>query len=221
MNGDGHPEILLAYSGTNGILLSGLDLSTIWFQSLADKAWVADRINDISGDGLNDAIVGTLFTDNYCYFLDGTNGETLETIPYDTPLDAIRAIPDIVGDNSMEMVAGGRNGKVFCYSGGVNTAISIEDLSDDSQSIMANCYPNPFNAAAGSVATISYVINEPAYTDVSIYDLRGQLIANLESEFRQKGVHIVEWNGSSLPSGLYFCRIRSGHRSQTLKISLL
>ncbi|MCK4569785.1 MAG: T9SS type A sorting domain-containing protein, partial [Bacteroidales bacterium] len=226
VNNDGHPDILLAYSGTNGIVLSGLDASIIWFQSLADKAWVADRINDISGDGLNDAIIGTLFSDNYCYFLDGTTGEELESVAYYTPLDAIRAIPDIVGDHSMEMVAGGRNGNVFCFSGGINPATAIEELSENPGDIMASCYPNPFNSGSGYGTKINYIINEPGYTEVNIYDIQGHLVAKPDNGFKQKGLHVAEWNGQDytgniLPAGLYFCRITSGRQAQTLKISML
>ena len=225
VNNDGHPDILLAYSGTNGIVLSGLDASTIWFQSLADKAWVADRIADITGDGINDAIIGTLFSDNYCYFMDGTNGDELLSIDYYTPLDAIRAIPDIVGDFSMEMMAGGRDGKVFCYSGGIDAFTDIKE-SIDYDKIMAHCYPNPFNPGSGTVTSINYFINESAYTVVNIYDIQGRLIAQPDRGHKQKGLHVIDWNGRSdggniLPGGLYFCRITSGNHAVTLKISLL
>ncbi len=40
-------------------------------------------------------------------------------------MDGIGAIPDITGDGSMEMVAGGRDGKLYCYSGGLNTASTL------------------------------------------------------------------------------------------------
>ena len=226
VNNDGHPDILLAYSGSNGILLSGLDLSTIWFQSLADKAWVADRIGDVTGDSLNDAIIGTLFTNNNCYFLDGTNGEEVESIAYYSPLDAIRAIPDIVGDLSMEMVAGGRNGMVTVFSGGLNTATGFGEISEDPESIMASCYPNPFISRFGNGCRIDYMINHGAYTEVNIYDMQGHLIAQMDRGFKQKGLYTAEWDGNDqsggrLPAGLYFCRIVSGDRSQTLKISIL
>jgi len=34
------------------------------------------------------------------------------------------AIPDVIGDGSMEMVAGGRNGKVTCISGGLDALVN-------------------------------------------------------------------------------------------------
>jgi PKD repeat protein len=43
-------------------------------------------------------------------------------------VDSIAAIPDIVNDSSMEMVVGGRNGKVICFSGGLNASSSPPKL---------------------------------------------------------------------------------------------
>ena len=223
VNGDGFTDILLAYSGSNGVVLSGYDLSTLWFQPLADKAWVADRINDVSGDMINDAIIGTLFSNNYCYFLDGTTGEELSPIPYGSPLDAIRAIPDIVGDHSMEMVAGGRNGMLTCYSGGINTATAVPETPGSANGIMAHIFPNPFIAGSGNGTTISYAIDEAAYVGIHIYDMQGRLIACPESGYRQQGMYTASWDGAGLrlAPGLYFCRISAGSQSVTLKMTLM
>jgi hypothetical protein len=77
------------------------------------------RIADVSGDDVNDVVAGTLFGSNRTYFLDGTDGSVMDSADYGSPVDAITAIPDIVGDGSWEMVAGGRNGLVTCISGGL------------------------------------------------------------------------------------------------------
>ncbi|HSG67472.1 MAG TPA: T9SS type A sorting domain-containing protein, partial [Bacteroidales bacterium] len=223
VNNDGHPDILLAYSGTNGVVLSGYDLSTVWFTSLADKAWVADRIGDVTGDAINDAIIGTLFTNNYCYFMDGVNGEELLSVAYYTPLDAIRAIPDIVGDLSMEMVAGGRNGRVYCYSGGLDAATAIPETPDQRNGIKAYCYPNPI--IAGNSTSIHYAIDKDGYTEVGILNMQGRLVRNLYNGNSIKGINELSWdgrdvNGNIVPAGIYLCRIRSGGASMALKISV-
>lgn len=224
IDGDGHPDILVAYGGDNGIALSGLDASTLWFESLMDKAWVADVINDVSGDGMKDAIIGTLYTDNYYYFLDGMNGEGLYSENYNTPLDAIRAIPDIVGDVSMEMVTGGRDGTLTCISGGVNATTDIKEKEDFVAGVYAECYPNPINA--GSTLTIEYLLQESAYTELSIYDMNGRRVRQLISGFVMKGIHTITWDakdgqGQTLKTGIYFCRISSGTQSQNLKIAIM
>ena len=131
VNGDGYADIAVAHSGSNAIVLNGFNGQNIWLTSLVDKCWNIDRIEDISGDGINDIIAGTLFSNNYCYFIDGTNGNVLNSLNFGEAVDAICAIPDITGDGSMEMVAGGRLGKLYCYSGGLNSSLLNADFVAD------------------------------------------------------------------------------------------
>ncbi len=119
VNGDEHPDIVPAHFGTTARVIDGQTGDPIWSTPLVDKSATVARIADISGDGINDVVIGTLFTNSYAYFLDGADGSILESINYGTPVDAIAAIPDIVGDGSWEMVVGGRNGLVTCVSGGI------------------------------------------------------------------------------------------------------
>jgi len=131
VNADGYSDLTVGHSKPNAIVLNGYDGSNIWFKTLADKAWNVAAIEDLNGDNINDVIFGTLYSDNYCYFLDGVDGEDLKSINYGTPVDALNSIPDIVGDGTMEMVAGGRNGNVYCYSGGFDEYVAIEDLDEN------------------------------------------------------------------------------------------
>ena len=131
VNGDGYADIAIAQSGTSAVVFSGYDGQNIWLHSLADKVWSIDRIEDITGDGINDVIAGTLYTNNYGYFLDGVTGAEIESGSYGEAIDAIAAIPDITGDGSMEMVVGGRNGLLSCFSGGLNSAVLNADFEAD------------------------------------------------------------------------------------------
>ena len=119
----GHPEIVPAHSTTHTTqLIDAEDGDIVWSHGVADQPWNAARISDVSGDGIDDVLIGTLYSNNYCYFLDGTDGSELESIAYGQAVDAINSIPDVVSDNSMEMVAGGRNGKLTCISGGLDAS---------------------------------------------------------------------------------------------------
>jgi PKD repeat protein len=130
VNGDSHPDILVGHSTVTSVqVLDGQTGEPIWSHSVADQPWNVARIADISGDGIDDAVVGTLYSNNYCYFLNGVDGsQLLDPIAYGQAVDAINAIPDVVGDGSMEMVVGGRDGKVTCYSGGLNASGNSERL---------------------------------------------------------------------------------------------
>jgi hypothetical protein len=119
VNGEGHVDIVPAHFNTFARAVSGRNGATLWTTPLVDKPASVDRIADVSGDGINDVVLGTLFSNNHTYFLDGTDGSVMHSANYGSPVDAITAIPDIVGDGSWEMVAGGRNGLVTCFSGGL------------------------------------------------------------------------------------------------------
>ncbi len=131
VNGDGFTDFAVAKSGPLALVIDGQTGDPIWSTTLVDQSWNIDRIEDISGDGINDVIIGTLYSSNYCYFIDGTNGETIHSFNFGEPVDGIGAIPDITGDGSWEMVAGGREGKLVCYSGGLNSITLIADFIAD------------------------------------------------------------------------------------------
>lgn len=65
-------------------------------------------------------------------------------------------------------------------------------------------YPNPFNP----VTKISYALPQSAKVNISIYDILGREITKLvNGEIQQPGRYIVEFNGQSYASGVYFYRI--------------
>jgi PKD repeat protein len=121
VNGNGYSDIIPAHSTTTTTqVIDGYTGGVIWSHGVADQPWNVARITDITGDGIDDVLVGTLYNSNYVYFLNGMDGSELKKIAYGEAVDAIASIPDVIGDGSMEMVAGGRNGKVSCFSGGEN-----------------------------------------------------------------------------------------------------
>ena len=142
VNYDGHPDIIPAHSTIHTTqVIDGYTGAIIWSHPTADQPWNVAPCTDISGDAIDDVFVGTLYSNNYCYFLNGVDGSELTpAIPYGEAVDSIAAIPDMVNDGSMEMVVGGRNGKVTCYSGGLNA-------SSSPPSIVANFSATPTTGA--------------------------------------------------------------------------
>jgi hypothetical protein len=132
VNGDGHPEVIPEHFSNFVRLISGKDCSTVWSTPVIDSPTVASQTNDINNDGVLDLVVGTLFSDNYTYFLSGVDGAILQSANFGTSVDSITSIPDVVGDGSWELIAGGRNGTISCISGGIDAIVfNPADINED------------------------------------------------------------------------------------------
>lgn len=216
INADGHGDIVVAHSGTIARAISGLDGSSLWTLPLADKSWCVAKSNDLNGDGLSEVLVGTLYSSNYCYFLNGLDGTELESINFGTPIDAINAIPDIVGDQTYEMVAGGRDGRVYCYSGGIEVPVAVPEMPVRPQNFNSSAAPNPFS----SQTRISFFLPREQQVTVEIYSAGGKLQSVLMQERCAPGNHEITWQGNNdsgkdCPSGLYLYRIHAGDAQST------
>jgi hypothetical protein len=87
---------------------------------------------------------------------------------------------------------------------------------------LGGIYPNPFNPQT----TISFTLNRPQKTDVSVYDLNGRLLSVLVSRTYDAGSHSVIWNGKdasgrAVPSGTYLVRLSTGSAAEAQKVMLL
>lgn len=224
VNNDNFPDLYFTHSGfNNALVVDGHSGDQIWNQPVADQPWNAARIEDISGDGINDLLVGTLYNSNYGYFLNGADGSVLGSVNVGTPVDAIASIPDIAGDGSMEMVVGGRNGWVYCYSGG-NEFVNVEDIDYFQSSyykLMQN-YPNPFNP----ITTLRYDLPEQASVKIIIYDMLGRQVRTLINQTQDAGFKSVIWDGTNdfgktVSAGIYLYQIKAKGFVQTRKMVLL
>ena len=71
-------------------------------------------------------------------------------------------------------------------------------------SSLAQNYPNPFNPTT----TIEFELAEDALVSVKVYNTLGQEVATLaDREEFGEGVNELEFDGSNLPSGVYYYRI--------------
>lgn len=77
-------------------------------------------------------------------------------------------------------------------------------------------YPNPFNPAT----TINYQIPENAHVVVSVYNLKGQLVANLVAAQQSVGYHQITWDASNQPSGIYVVRMKAANFTAIQKLTL-
>jgi len=78
-------------------------------------------------------------------------------------------------------------------------------------------YPNPFNP----VTTIHYTLPEKSYVRLELFNILGQVVNTLVDGEMEAGEKSIQWNASSLPSGVYFYRLTAGSYTGTKKMLLL
>jgi len=78
-------------------------------------------------------------------------------------------------------------------------------------------YPNPFNPGT----RIRFQLSDGGPIRLEIFDVLGQKIRTLIDQPMNMGSHSVWLDGSQLPSGVYFYRLKSGTGSQTRRMILI
>ena len=83
-------------------------------------------------------------------------------------------------------------------------------------------YPNPFNPTT----RIDFQIPEDGQLDISIYNIRGQQVATLQSGYMQAGYGSLIWNGTDrsgvmLSTGIYFVKMEAVNYQMTRKMMFL
>ncbi len=78
-------------------------------------------------------------------------------------------------------------------------------------------YPNPFNPTT----QISFSLPEKAFVQLKIFDVLGKEVATLINTEMSPGKHEIEFNGSSLSSGIYLYQIKAGIYNQVRKMLLV
>lgn len=96
--------------------------------------------------------------------------------------------------------------------------VSVEDqkLKLPSFKLEQN-YPNPFNP----VTSIQYIVGSQQLITLKVYDILGREVATLVNEEKPAGEYEVEFDGSNLPSGIYFYQLNAGNYIETKKMILM
>lgn len=78
-------------------------------------------------------------------------------------------------------------------------------------------YPNPFNPST----QITYKLAQNSNVVLKVYNLLGKEVAVLVDEKKEAGIHKVNFDASSLPSGVYLYKIETAGLIKTKKMLLL
>lgn len=83
-----------------------------------------------------------------------------------------------------------------CGGGGCSVVVSPK---------INGAYPNPFNPST----TVSFVLPQSGMVNLSVWNLRGQKVAQLVSGNLEAGLHQAIWSAENLSSGIYLFRLEA------------
>jgi hypothetical protein len=78
-------------------------------------------------------------------------------------------------------------------------------------------YPNPFNPTT----QINYAVPEQSDVRIEVYNVIGRRVATLVNREMAPGNYTVNFDASSLSSGMYFYRLKAGSTLLTKKMTLI
>lgn len=102
------------------------------------------------------------------------------------------------------------------------TSADDDPCVPEAVSSLLNCSPNPFREQG----RIAFSIKEASPASITLYDLRGRMVARLWEGMLSAGTGSVVWDGrdargKEMPAGIYLCRMVCGKQESSLKIVLL
>lgn len=94
--------------------------------------------------------------------------------------------------------------------------ISISNIIPEKYALYQN-YPNPFNP----VTNIKFDIPKASYVKINVYNVLGKEVSLLMSENKPAGRYSIDFDASSLTSGVYFYKIETGDFAETKRMVIL
>lgn len=78
-------------------------------------------------------------------------------------------------------------------------------------------YPNPFNPTL----YISYVLKDVSDVDVSVFNIKGQLLKNWHVPNQKAGNSRLQWDAPELPGGVYLLQFTAGKTREMRRVTIL
>ncbi len=150
------------------------------------------------------------------------NGARVDTVVFQGSTSAWQSetisVPLVQGTNTVQMQISW--GWMYLSYLGVPTEVITPVLQEPivatSYSLSQN-YPNPFNPTT----KIEFSLPSEQRVSLVVYDVLGQKVQVLLNQKMSPGTHMVNFNGASLASGVYFYRLVAGSYVKTMKMLLL
>ena len=150
-------------------------------------------------------------------FLDPANGD-YHLLPGSIAIDAGEDIPQVVYDMDGEPRPPGFydvGADEYYPATNINTSLAINPGPEE----MLVVYPNPFNP----ITRITITVKRRQFARLIIFNMLGQQVQSLFSDYLTRGTHRFFWNGKDahgayLPNGFYFIVLQTSHHYLVRKV---
>lgn len=146
------------------------------------------------------------FTESYCP--QGQQCESGHNVQYKVSCVDTQNKESVSSDPVVTHVLGGAPEKIV-----VNPV--LQNLPSE-YSLSTN-YPNPFNPTT----IINYAVKDAGLVSIKVYDILGAQVATLVNESKEAGEYAIEFNASTLPSGVYIYTMQVNGFTSSRKMLLM
>ncbi len=108
-----------------------------------------------------------------------------------------------IAANHKYLFAGTQSGAYLIPITDIVTSVDGGSPQQPATFSLSQNYPNPFNPST----LISYQLSAVSRVTLTVYDILGRKVETLANGIKSAGEYKVEFNGSGLASGVYFCKL--------------
>jgi hypothetical protein len=95
--------------------------------------------------------------------------------------------------------------------------VAVNQIDQPESFMLSQNYPNPFNPTTH----INFNLDRRSQVRLTVYDVLGNMVADLVNDVQSSGAHTVAFDGSNLTSGVYFYKLETPTEVVTKKMMLL
>ncbi len=177
------------------------------------------NIADTDVGTITETVEGNVFTDAPNDDFTLTSGSSAINVATSVPNspDGFNIDAWALDPNSMTKIARDANPDIGCFEYVGNLGKNVSNKIIPNLYSLNQNYPNPFNPSTVIIYSIKTVSN----VKLEVFNVLGQNVATLVNEIQESGSYKVDFNASSLSSGIYIYRLKAGDFTDIKKMILV